>query len=107
MIETTDMAPRPLGYVLSWQMSSRSRTSPCLKISDSTFWKKMPADTTVLDNGVNGRALAVAVVTDVNVGRSDVKLGFNAVAFAALVKAAVVDELDTLLRPMKVGVPSF
>ena len=81
-----------------------------MKISDSTFWKKMPADTTVLDNGVNGRALAVAVVTDVNVGRSDVKLGFNAVAFAALVKAAVVVELNAplgQLQPMKVGVPPF
>ena len=67
----------------------------------------MPAGTTVLGNGVNGRVLAAFVVAGVvNVYCGDDKLGFGAVAFAALAKATVAVELNALLgqlQPMKVG----
>ena len=53
---------------------------------------KMSAGTTVLCDGVNGRALAVAVVAGINVGRGDAKLGFYAVAVVLPINPAVAIE---------------
>jgi hypothetical protein len=71
---------------------------------------KIPYDTTVLGDGINRRALTVVVVTGVNVGCGDTKLGFDAVAFAVSVKAAVVIEPNAplnQLQPMKIGALPF
>ena len=71
---------------------------------------KMPTDATGLCDGVTGRALAVAVIVGVNVGRGDAKLGFDTVAFAAPIKSAVVIEPNAplgQLQPMTIGASPF